>query len=375
MIKVLEKLKIKIDNHNPVAELLAIEKEMLSLKSIASFGERVVEDSFWNCGKSEQFLICVSATLPSEAANLFQNSGNRAKVFSAENSKYVFVYRADVHELPSCLSKFLFLFRDVQSGICQQQAGMEIPKAYRNALNAYYTHFFNSNILCSVSTDPNKDKIQPYMEAFQNFLASAKYDKLYQTIDNFYTFATEKELDGEAYILFFNSVAQMLNPVLSQENSPIAFLSAGALQEYPDGVSTYALLYNGIDAINSVTHSVPMSNQQSAKTLIPSIQKYINDNFQNDLSLSTLSNKFLVSEKYLSSLFKELTGYTLTSYVTNIRIEKSKLLLEKSNLNVQNIAYLCGFNDYFYFAKLFKKTTNLTPSEYRQANSKAKHNA
>ena len=373
LIKVLQKVKIKINNHNPVASLPSIEKEMQGLKNMATFGSTVVEDSFWNDCKNERFVFCISTSLPDEAANLSKNSRIRSKVFSAENSKYVFVFCADESELKACLPQISTIFNGVQSGICLQQTDMDIPKVFRLAMNAYYTHFFNPNIICSVSTAPNKERIRPYVEAFQNFFNSMKYDKLYQTIENFYAFATEEKLDADAYIIFYNHIAQMLNPKLSTQNLGISFLSTGSLQEYHNGASAYALLYNGIDTIQSVNHMDSVSNQQSAKSLIPSIQKYINDNFQNELNLSILSTKFLVSEKYLSSLFKELTGYTLTSYITNIRIEKSKLLLEKSNLNVQNIAYLCGFNDYFYFAKLFKKTTGLTPSEYRQIHSKSEN--
>lgn len=374
LIKVLQKVKIKNNNHNPVAGLPSIEKEMESLKSMATFGKKVVEDPFWSTYKNERFIFCISTSLPEEAANLAPSSGIRSKMFSAESSKYVLAFCADESKIKDCLSQISAVFNEVQSGICFQQPGMEIPKVYRLAMNAYYTHFFNPNIFCSVSTAPNKERIRPYVKAFQDFLDSLKYDKLYQTIENFYAFATEEKLDADAYIQFFNHIAQMLNPKLSSPNLDISFLSAGSLQEYHNGTSAYALLYNSIDTIQSANHIDSVSNQQSARSLIPSVQKYINDNFQNELNLSILSNKFLVSEKYLSSLFKELTGYTLTSYITNIRIDKSKLLLEKSNLNIQNIAYLCGFNDYFYFAKLFKKITGLTPSEYRQIHSNSESN-
>ncbi len=73
LIKVLQKVKIKINNHNPVASLPSIEKEMQGLKNMAAFGSTVVEDPFWNDCKNERFIFCISTSLPDEAANLSQS--------------------------------------------------------------------------------------------------------------------------------------------------------------------------------------------------------------------------------------------------------------------------------------------------------------
>lgn len=107
----------------------------------------------------------------------------------------------------------------------------------------------------------------------------------------------------------------------------------------------------------------------SAKEIIPQIMQYIQDNYREDLSLSSLSVKFGLSEKYLSSLFKKNSEITISQYLKSVRIGKAKELLVTTSINLQRIAFLCGYNDYFYFTKVFKKTIGLTPKQYRDIHS------
>lgn len=93
---------------------------------------------------------------------------------------------------------------------------------------------------------------------------------------------------------------------------------------------------------------------------------YIDLHFMDNLSLSLLSTMCSVSETYLSTLFKKEVGITLTNYIQNIRIRKALLLLNSTNLPIQEIAVQCGFLDANYFSKIFKKSNGLSPREYRE---------
>jgi two-component system response regulator YesN len=68
---------------------------------------------------------------------------------------------------------------------------------------------------------------------------------------------------------------------------------------------------------------------------------------------------------YVSSLFKKEIGVTFTKYLTDLRMNQACILLEHSNLSIQDIADRTGYHDYFYFTKLFKKTIHKTPSSFR----------
>ena len=86
-----------------------------------------------------------------------------------------------------------------------------------------------------------------------------------------------------------------------------------------------------------------------------------------DLSLNSIAVQLNVSPAYLSGLFKKECGCTLTEYVNKVRLEQAIRLLEKSEKQVQTIAYECGFQDPNYFIRLFKKHTCMTPGQYRKS--------
>lgn len=96
------------------------------------------------------------------------------------------------------------------------------------------------------------------------------------------------------------------------------------------------------------------------------IHKYINE----DLSLEKVAHEIHVSKNHLSTLFARCTGYNFSSYVNNAKIEKSKALLKNTNNSILNIAIECGFNSQSYFCSTFKKTTGITPTDYRMKSLK-----
>jgi len=95
------------------------------------------------------------------------------------------------------------------------------------------------------------------------------------------------------------------------------------------------------------------------------ITNYIKKNCAEKLTLDSLAKEVYLSKSYLSSVFKQETGMSLTAYITKVRIEKSKRLLLEENIGLAIIASQCGFKDQSYFTKVFKKETGMSPKRYR----------
>ena len=95
-------------------------------------------------------------------------------------------------------------------------------------------------------------------------------------------------------------------------------------------------------------------------------KKYINDHFRENLRLETVSREIGLNPAYFSSVFKKDTGQNFTEYVVSVRMENAKRLLTQTNQDVIDVAYGVGYTDVKYFSKLFKKSTSLTPTEYRK---------
>jgi len=110
--------------------------------------------------------------------------------------------------------------------------------------------------------------------------------------------------------------------------------------------------------------------KHSMKHFSPPVQKaiiYIDSDLTANLSLSAIAEAQNVSASYLSWLFKQETGETLTDHVNKKRVKLAKKLLETTGLQIQTIAQYCGILDVQYFSKVFKKYVGKSPKEYRES--------
>ncbi len=99
---------------------------------------------------------------------------------------------------------------------------------------------------------------------------------------------------------------------------------------------------------------------------IQKVLTYIRTDLTADLSLKSMAEKLSVNASYLSSLFKKEMGIPLTEYVNTCRISHAQLLLLSTNLPTKSIALQCGISDIYYFNRMFKRITGVTPKTYRE---------
>jgi len=110
---------------------------------------------------------------------------------------------------------------------------------------------------------------------------------------------------------------------------------------------------------NEGNHYSPNSND-----IVGNIIKDIKENFNKDLKLQDLADKYHVNYNYLGQLFKKDTGQTFTNFLVELRIEKA-ISLFSENLLFYEVAKKVGYHDYYHFCKIFKKHKGMSPSEYK----------
>lgn len=93
---------------------------------------------------------------------------------------------------------------------------------------------------------------------------------------------------------------------------------------------------------------------------------FINENYQNELNWSDLSDKFNIPLRTLNRKLQEHTGLTPNNYLGRIRLCHASYLLSHSIDAVTDIAFSCGFNDSNYFSSKFHQAFNMTPMQYRK---------
>ena len=101
---------------------------------------------------------------------------------------------------------------------------------------------------------------------------------------------------------------------------------------------------------------------------ILAILQYINENIHKDLSIDAIADEFYISKFHMMRRFREETGYTVHSYITNKRLLNAKQLIADGEA-VTDVCYKCGFRDYSTFSRAYKKLFDESPAGRRKKES------
>ena len=164
---------------------------------------------------------------------------------------------------------------------------------------------------------------------------------------------------------------------------------SGSVLFHPEEPAVYAQILQALsDAALSDSYVRDMEIHQNLSSLLTQIMKdcwnpeitkpnsspnsntemlrsYLSEHYMEKISLDELSSTFFLSKFYLTKLFKEQYGVTISEYILDQRIHHAKELLRFSNKSLDEIASECGFYDLPYFSRKFKKAEGITPSAYR----------
>lgn len=137
----------------------------------------------------------------------------------------------------------------------------------------------------------------------------------------------------------------------------------GVLDFYAEAFNLLRALYSGgyIKKIKNTKYE-----HQLAK--IADIIDFIEEHYREPLTLSTLSKKAGMNEKYFCRFFKEFTNITPIDYINRLRIENAAHSLLEAGFTVTEAALDNGFNDISYFSKTFKKYKGVSPKKYSKIN-------
>ncbi|MDK2599594.1 AraC family transcriptional regulator [Bacillus stercoris] len=102
-----------------------------------------------------------------------------------------------------------------------------------------------------------------------------------------------------------------------------------------------------------------LSEQTDTHSAIEKTKHYIETHAHSKITLAKLSQIAGISAKHYSESFKKWTGQSVTEFITNTRITKAKQLMAKSNCKLKEIAHQSGYQDEFYFSRIFKKYTGV----------------
>lgn len=213
----------------------------------------------------------------------------------------------------------------------------------------------------------NFSSIRSKIDHIDITLANKKYKDVIEIVNSLSQATECRNIDGiqfvEAYLTIVAKVIKQFNSLKFDSEYKTKIYEDMILRE-KERMNEYILkLCKELSSLNDEE-----INSSSEYMTICKLERYIADNLGGDLSLDTLGGIIYLNPSYLSRFYKKIRGVTLSDYIRNSKIEKSKELLLETNKKISDIAEVLGFESSAYFSAVFRKAVGMPPAEYRNNN-------
>lgn len=191
-----------------------------------------------------------------------------------------------------------------------------------------------------------------------------------ETVQSIGNYIRELKADDRAYIKsFYLSILSSINTIRSTlnqgEHKGLSLTSLYPMIESCENVMDLNDILR--EAARKAAESVNTYNNKNMKLLLKSAVEYLENHYNEPITLNDVAEKLYVSTYYLSRMFKKELNKNFVDYLNEIRINRAKELLLDVRYKTYEVADAIGISDPHYFSKLFKKYVGMTPTEYKDS--------
>ena len=138
------------------------------------------------------------------------------------------------------------------------------------------------------------------------------------------------------------------------------------LRQQPSDFEAYPQLLEALLWVcrNMVAETKPIKKTREG-LLFDEICTYLQENFQYEITRSSVAKHFNFTPNHISRIFKQEGSMRFIDYLTYVRIDRAKFMLSQYDMKLDEIAQRCGYSEAGYFCRIFKKVTKKTPFEYK----------
>ena len=186
---------------------------------------------------------------------------------------------------------------------------------------------------------------------------SVNYDVLMFDIRSFYH---DSEVSKKYLTALFNGCARFER--LTSDMETVRCFDTICLKEGQGTLEITAYIYKLLFLL--FEHSlIELRNGLGRDDVVKNIVKYIEENYQKEITTASISGCFGYTEAHFCRKFKDTTGLTPMNYLKIIRMEEAYKMLKNGECSISEVAMSCGFSDPNYFTRCFKGHFGMTPSK------------
>jgi two-component system response regulator YesN len=228
-------------------------------------------------------------------------------------------------------------------------------------------HYANIQELVKPVTDAPESLVSDW-ESFTGNLQILNTTRVIEWIQQQFTCLQSRYAEPEAIIRMCRLIEDTAVKELQEFDDVHGLGAREALErEMLNCMSFRQMEHLFLSAITTALEGIRNLRLEMGDKAVEHVKRWISANYNQHAELNMLANMVFLTPSYLSKLFKQEIGLTLTEYITEIRIKKAKQLLRNEpNMKVHTIGAEVGYPDPAYFNKLFKRVVGITPSEYKK---------
>ena len=200
-------------------------------------------------------------------------------------------------------------------------------------------------------------------KAYAEFDEKALYDIFTSIMDLFDNRQAHylQALDAAGNILYLslsllNNGEQIVSEIFTNRNN--GYRSLYELTNVEQILDWLTVLRDGL------CHSFSAYNKDYKNHIVVNVKKYIREHVEEKLTLNKVAEVFNISPNYLSVLFSKYNDAGFTDYINQTKVEAAKKMMKDGKLKIYEISDTLGFESAFYFSRVFKKVTGISPRDY-----------
>jgi two-component system response regulator YesN len=207
----------------------------------------------------------------------------------------------------------------------------------------------------------------PNFKDWEALLEAGKRSELNQRINEVFARLKEETADYRHLEALYYGLVHTVYNVFQKKN--ISMQEVYTSGDWRDVQSiTKSLVRSELWASNFLRTALDYLSDHSkdVSSVVSKVIQFIDRRLSDDFCREDIAAHVYLNAAYLSRLFKKETGMSLSDYIMDVRVKKAKMLLEKTNMKISDVAQQVGYVHFSHFSKMFKRATGLAPYEFRR---------